>query len=34
VISGYPKHKRVWLKRGDTLVTSIDKPGELTFVPT
>jgi 2-keto-4-pentenoate hydratase/2-oxohepta-3-ene-1,7-dioic acid hydratase in catechol pathway len=34
VISGYPKDKQVWLKPGDTLVTSIEKLGELTFTLT
>ena len=27
VIIGYPKEKQVWLKAGDTIVTSIEKPG-------
>ncbi len=31
VISGYPKDKQVWLKAGDTLVTSIEKLGDLEF---
>ena len=34
VISGYPKDKQVWLKAGDTVVTSIEKLGELTFTLT
>src|SRR5882762_8938677 len=29
VISGYPADKQVWLKAGDTLVTSIEKLGDL-----
>jgi 2-keto-4-pentenoate hydratase/2-oxohepta-3-ene-1,7-dioic acid hydratase in catechol pathway len=31
VINGYPKDKRVWLKPGDRLVTSIEKLGDLDF---
>jgi 2-keto-4-pentenoate hydratase/2-oxohepta-3-ene-1,7-dioic acid hydratase in catechol pathway len=31
VISGYPKDKQVWLKAGDTLVTSIERLGDLEF---
>ncbi len=31
VISGYPKDKQAWLKAGDTLVTSIEKLGDLEF---
>jgi 2-keto-4-pentenoate hydratase/2-oxohepta-3-ene-1,7-dioic acid hydratase in catechol pathway len=31
VIAGYPKEKRVWLKPGDRLITSIEKLGELEF---
>jgi 2-keto-4-pentenoate hydratase/2-oxohepta-3-ene-1,7-dioic acid hydratase in catechol pathway len=34
VISGYPKDKRVWLKPGDKIVTSIEKLGEQTFTLT
>jgi 2-keto-4-pentenoate hydratase/2-oxohepta-3-ene-1,7-dioic acid hydratase in catechol pathway len=34
VIAGYPKEKRVWLKPGDRLVTSIEKLGELEFTLT
>jgi 2-keto-4-pentenoate hydratase/2-oxohepta-3-ene-1,7-dioic acid hydratase in catechol pathway len=34
VISGYPKDKQVWLKAGDTLVTSIEKLGDLSFTLT
>ena len=34
VISGYPADKRVWLKPGDKLVTSIEKLGDLTFTLT
>src|SRR6478736_3137365 len=34
VISGYPKDKQVWLKPGDTIVTSIEKLGDLTFTLT
>ena len=34
MISGYPKDKQVWLKAGDTVVTSIEKLGELTFTLT
>jgi 2-keto-4-pentenoate hydratase/2-oxohepta-3-ene-1,7-dioic acid hydratase in catechol pathway len=28
VISGYPQDKRVWLKPGDKIVTTIEKLGE------
>src|SRR5204862_3793434 len=31
VIVGKPKDKQVWLKPGDTIVTSIEKLGELEF---
>ena len=31
MILGYPKDKRVWLKAGDQLVTSIEKLGDLEF---
>ena len=31
VIIGYPKEKRVWLKPGDKVTTSIEKLGELKF---
>jgi 2-keto-4-pentenoate hydratase/2-oxohepta-3-ene-1,7-dioic acid hydratase in catechol pathway len=31
VISGYPANKRVWLKPGDRVVTSIEKLGDLSF---
>ena len=31
VINGYPKDKRVWLKPGDRIVTSIEKLGDLDF---
>ncbi len=31
VIIGYPKEKRVWLKPGDEIVTTIEKLGELKF---
>jgi 2-keto-4-pentenoate hydratase/2-oxohepta-3-ene-1,7-dioic acid hydratase in catechol pathway len=31
VISGYPQEKRVWLKAGDKIVTSIEKLGDLAF---
>ncbi len=34
VISGYPKDKQVWLKPGDSLVTSIEKLGDLAFTLT
>jgi len=34
VISGYPADKRVWLKPGDKLVTSIEKLGDLMFTLT
>src|SRR6185295_9889129 len=34
VISGYPKDKQVWLKPGDSIVTSIEKLGDLTFTLT
>jgi 2-keto-4-pentenoate hydratase/2-oxohepta-3-ene-1,7-dioic acid hydratase in catechol pathway len=34
VISGYPKDKRVWLKAGDKLTTTIEKLGELSFTLT
>ena len=30
VIAGYPKDKQVWLKPGDSIVTSIEKLGDLT----
>jgi 2-keto-4-pentenoate hydratase/2-oxohepta-3-ene-1,7-dioic acid hydratase in catechol pathway len=31
VIVGKPKDKQVWLKPGDTIVTSIEKLGDLEF---
>jgi 2-keto-4-pentenoate hydratase/2-oxohepta-3-ene-1,7-dioic acid hydratase in catechol pathway len=31
VIAGKPKDKQVWLKPGDTIVTSIERLGELEF---
>jgi 2-keto-4-pentenoate hydratase/2-oxohepta-3-ene-1,7-dioic acid hydratase in catechol pathway len=31
VIQGYPKDKRVWLKAGDEIVSSIEKLGDLRF---
>jgi 2-keto-4-pentenoate hydratase/2-oxohepta-3-ene-1,7-dioic acid hydratase in catechol pathway len=31
VIVGKPKDKQVWLKPGDTIVTSIERLGELEF---
>jgi 2-keto-4-pentenoate hydratase/2-oxohepta-3-ene-1,7-dioic acid hydratase in catechol pathway len=31
VILGYPKDKRVWLKPGDTVTTTIEKLGTLQF---
>ncbi len=31
VIAGYPKEKRVWLKPGDKITTTIEKLGELKF---
>ncbi len=31
VIIGYPREKRVWLKPGDQVTTTIEKLGELTF---
>ena len=31
VILGYPPEKRVWLKAGDKIVSSIDKLGDLEF---
>ncbi len=31
VIIGYPKEKRVWLKPGDEIITTIEKLGELKF---
>jgi 2-keto-4-pentenoate hydratase/2-oxohepta-3-ene-1,7-dioic acid hydratase in catechol pathway len=34
VISGYPPDKRVWLKPGDRVVTSIEKLGDLSFTLT
>jgi len=34
VISGYPQDKRVWLKPGDKIVTTIEKLGELHFTLT
>jgi 2-keto-4-pentenoate hydratase/2-oxohepta-3-ene-1,7-dioic acid hydratase in catechol pathway len=34
VISGFPPDKRVWLKPGDKVVTSIEKLGDLTFTLT
>jgi 2-keto-4-pentenoate hydratase/2-oxohepta-3-ene-1,7-dioic acid hydratase in catechol pathway len=34
VISGYPADKRVWLKPGDRVVTSIEKLGDLAFTLT
>jgi 2-keto-4-pentenoate hydratase/2-oxohepta-3-ene-1,7-dioic acid hydratase in catechol pathway len=34
VISGFPPDKRVWLKPGDKIVTSIEKLGDLTFTLT
>src|SRR6476620_5246132 len=34
VISAYPKDKPVWLKPGDSIVTSIEKLGDLTFTLT
>lgn len=34
VISGYPKDKQVWLKKGDKVVTSIEKLGALSFTLT
>ena len=34
VISGYPKDRQIWLKAGDTLTTSIEKLGDLTFTLT
>jgi 2-keto-4-pentenoate hydratase/2-oxohepta-3-ene-1,7-dioic acid hydratase in catechol pathway len=34
VISGKPKDKQVWLKAGDTIVTSIEKLGDLSFTLT
>jgi 2-keto-4-pentenoate hydratase/2-oxohepta-3-ene-1,7-dioic acid hydratase in catechol pathway len=34
VISGYPQDKRVWLKPGDKIVTSIEKLGDLAFTLT
>jgi len=34
VISGYPKDKQVWLKKGDKVVTTIEKLGALSFTLT
>ena len=34
VISGFPPDKRVWLKPGDKVVTSIEKLGDLAFTLT
>jgi 2-keto-4-pentenoate hydratase/2-oxohepta-3-ene-1,7-dioic acid hydratase in catechol pathway len=34
VIAGYPPEKRVWLKAGDKIVSSIDKLGDLEFTLT
>jgi len=34
VISCYAKDRQVWLKAGDTLATSIEQLGELTFTLT
>ena len=34
VISGFPPDKRVWLKPGDRIVTSIEKLGDLSFTLT
>lgn len=31
VILGYPENKRIWLKAGDEIVSSIEKLGELSF---
>ena len=31
VIAGYPKEKRVWLKPGDRLTSTVEKLGELSF---
>jgi 2-keto-4-pentenoate hydratase/2-oxohepta-3-ene-1,7-dioic acid hydratase in catechol pathway len=34
VIIGYPPEKRVWLKAGDKIVSSIEKTGDLEFTLT
>jgi hypothetical protein len=34
VIAGHPKDKQVWLKHGDKLVTSVEKPRDLSFTLT
>jgi 2-keto-4-pentenoate hydratase/2-oxohepta-3-ene-1,7-dioic acid hydratase in catechol pathway len=34
VIAGKPKDQQVWLKKGDKLVTSIEKLGDLAFTLT
>jgi 2-keto-4-pentenoate hydratase/2-oxohepta-3-ene-1,7-dioic acid hydratase in catechol pathway len=34
VIAGYPKDKQVWLKKGDKVVTTIEKLGALSFTLT
>jgi len=31
VIAGMPKDKQVWLKKGDKIVSSVEKLGELKF---
>ena len=31
VISGYPKDKQVWLRKGDRITSTIEKLGELQF---
>jgi 2-keto-4-pentenoate hydratase/2-oxohepta-3-ene-1,7-dioic acid hydratase in catechol pathway len=31
VILGYPKDKQVWLKKGDVVVSVVEKLGELKF---